>query len=53
MDNKYWIERRGQHAVIRILIEDLHIYDVVLDVLGNLYDQVLELGNVTYLANSS
>ena len=41
MDNNYWFERREQHEVIRILIEeDLHTYDVVLDLVGNLHDEV-------------
>jgi hypothetical protein len=43
MDKIYWTERRHQHELIRIIIEkDLHIYDVVLDLVGNLHDQVLE-----------
>jgi hypothetical protein len=43
MDKNYWTERRDQHELIRIIIEkDLHIYDVFLDLVGNLHDQVLE-----------
>ena len=47
MDNDYWTVRWEQHEVIRILYEeDLHIYDVVLGLVGDLHNQVLELGPI-------
>ena len=47
MDNNYWTVRKEQHEVIRILYEkDLHNYDIVLDVVSNLHNQVLELGPI-------
>jgi hypothetical protein len=47
MDNNYWTVRKKQHEVIRILYEeDLHNYEVVADVVSDLYNQVLELGPI-------
>ena len=43
MDKNYWTKRKDQHELIRIIIEEcLHIYDIVLDLVGNLHDQVLK-----------
>jgi hypothetical protein len=39
--------RREQHEVIRTLYEeDLHNYEVVVDVVSDLHNQVLELGRI-------
>ncbi len=47
MDNNYWIVRREQHEVIATLYEEnIHNYEVVIDVVNNLHNQVLELGSI-------
>ena len=47
MDNNYWTVRREQHEVIRTLYEeDVHNYEVVVDVVRNLHNQVLEFGPI-------
>lgn len=47
MDNNYWTKRREQQEVMRIANEkDLHFYNVVLDLVGKMHDQVLELGAI-------
>ena len=47
MDNNYWTVRREQHEVIRTMYEeDVHIDEVVIDVVRDLHNQVLELGAI-------
>ena len=47
MDNHYWTVRREQHEVIRTLYEvDLFNYEVVVDVVSDLHNQVLKLGPI-------
>ena len=47
MDNNYWTMRMEQNEIIRIIYEeDLHNYEVVVDVVKNLHIQLLELGAI-------
>ena len=47
MDINYWSVRREQHEVIRTLYKkDLHNYEVVVDLVSDLHNQVLELGPI-------
>ena len=47
MDNNYGTMRREQHEVIRTMYEeDVHIDEVVVDVVRDLHNQVLEFGAI-------
>ena len=47
MDNNYLTVRREQHEVIGTIYEkDVHNYEVVVDLVRNLHNQVLKLGTI-------